>query len=129
MVQTSTGNKKIFRKVDQINIADMNNQAQVYFGLIGIGNLNTPLPNPLGISYLKILDNNRKKVKNLYDRVCLYTNFKAIEGSIAKTSLLKLGLNKREYERYDAGGIIRNDGPNIIYLLLKTIKPDIRISV
>ena len=54
---------------------------------------------------------------------------KAIEGSITKTSLKKLGLRRREYERAYTGGIKSNNGPTMIYLLLIRINPDMRIVV
>ena len=38
-------------------------------------------------------------------------------------------LLRREYEWTDDGGIIRNDGPTIIYLIFKIIKPATRIDV
>ena len=44
---------------------------------------------------------------------------KAIEVSITKTSLKKLRIRQREYKWSDTRGIIRNDGPTMIYLLLK----------
>ena len=34
-----------------------------------------------------------------------------------------------EYEWYDSGGLIRNYGPNMIYLLFKRTKPATRIGV
>ena len=38
-------------------------------------------------------------------------------------------LLRREYEWTDDGGIIRNYGPTIIYLIFKIIKPATRIDV
>ena len=38
-------------------------------------------------------------------------------------------LQRGEYEWTDSGCVTRNDGPTIIYLLLKIINPDTRIGV
>ena len=65
MVYTDTGNKKIFCQVYQMNIADMHVQVHVYFGLQGIGNVNTPLPKPLGVIDLKELAKNPRELKSL----------------------------------------------------------------
>ena len=65
MVYTDTGNKKIFCRVYQMNIADMHVQVHVYFGLQGIGNVNTPLPKPLGVIDLKELAKNPRELKSL----------------------------------------------------------------
>ena len=54
---------------------------------------------------------------------------KAIDGSIKNISLNKLRLHQREYEWADTGGIIRNDGPTMIYLIFKRINPDTMIAV
>ena len=45
----------------------------------------------------------------------------AIEGLITNISLKELRLHRGEYEWSDAGFIISNDVPTMIYLLLKTI--------
>ena len=58
-----------------------------------------------------------------------YITAKVIEGSITKTSLKKLRLHRGEYKWTDAGGLIRNNGPNMIYLIFKIINPDTRIGV
>ena len=56
MVDTSTGNKHIFRQVENIHIADMHHQEHGYLGLIGIGNIgNQALPKPLVVSSLQNL--------------------------------------------------------------------------
>ena len=65
MVQTGAGKNNIFRYVGQINIADMHVQVHVYFGLQGIGNVNTPLPKPLGVIDLKELAKNPRELKSL----------------------------------------------------------------
>ena len=54
---------------------------------------------------------------------------KAIEGSVTKTYHKKLKLHFMKYEWTDSGGIIRNDGTNIIYLTFKSINPATRIGV
>ena len=54
MLDTGAGAKKIFRKVEQIDIADIHHQAHGYFGLLVIGNVgNQVLPNPLVIPDLQ----------------------------------------------------------------------------
>ena len=53
----------------------------------------------------------------------------AIEGLITKISLKELRLHRGEYEWSDAGFIISNDVPTMIYLLLKIINPSTRICV
>ena len=54
---------------------------------------------------------------------------KEIEGSIAKTYLKKFRLHRVEYEWDDTGGLIKNYGPTILYLLFKSIKPATIIGV
>ena len=54
---------------------------------------------------------------------------KAIESSITKTSLNKLRLHQREYKWAETGGLTRNDGPTMLYLLLKIINLATRIVV
>ena len=54
---------------------------------------------------------------------------KGIEGSIKKTSLKKLRLHSGVYEWTDAGRLIRNDGPNILYLIFKIINSATSIGV
>ena len=53
MVGTAEEAKNIFRLVEQIQIEEIQNQSQRYFGWLGIGNdgLNN-LPIPLRVSYL-----------------------------------------------------------------------------
>ena len=59
MVETSAGDKNIFCQVENIQIADMQVQAFIYFGLGVIGNVNQFLPNPLFVSALQNLANNQ----------------------------------------------------------------------
>ena len=54
---------------------------------------------------------------------------KEIEVSVTKTTLKKIRFSQGEYEWTESGGIIRNDGPTMLYLLFKTINPDTSISV
>ena len=54
---------------------------------------------------------------------------KAPDVPITKTSPNKIRLQQGEYEWGDTRGLIRKDGPNIIYLLFKSINQDTRISV
>ena len=54
---------------------------------------------------------------------------KEFEGSIKKIPLKKIRLHRWEYEWADTGGIINNDGPTMIWLLLEGINPDTRIGV
>ena len=54
---------------------------------------------------------------------------KEIQGSITKTPLMKLGLYLGDYECSDDEGIIRKDGPTMIYLLLKETNPATSIGV
>ena len=53
---------------------------------------------------------------------------KAIEGSITKIYLKKIILHRREYEWANSGGVIRNDGPTMLYLLFKIMNPATRID-
>ena len=46
-----------------------------------------------------------------------------------KTSLKKLRLHPGLYECTDAGGLVRNYVPTIIYLIFKSINPDTRIGL
>ena len=54
---------------------------------------------------------------------------KTIGGSIINTSLQKIRLHRGEYKRTDAGGLIRNDWPTIIYLIFKSTNPATMIVV
>ena len=54
---------------------------------------------------------------------------KAIEGSIKNTSLKKIRLHRGEYEWANAGGIMINYGPTILYLLFKSTNQATRIGV
>ena len=47
----------------------------------------------------------------------------------SKTYLKKLNIHYKEYEWTDAGGIIMNDLPTILYPLFKIIEPYTRIGV
>ena len=53
----------------------------------------------------------------------------AIEGSITNTYLKKTRLHWGENKWADDGCLISNNGPTMIYLLFKNIKPAIRIGV
>ena len=74
-------------------------------------------------SNLLNVSTSEQEVQNFYDRVHSDMIAKVIEGSITKISFKKLRLHRREYEWADTGGIIRNYGPTMIYLLLKIINP------
>ena len=52
MVQNSEGAKNIFRLVEHIHIAEIQNQARGYFGLLGVGNIIAPVPSSLTVSPL-----------------------------------------------------------------------------
>ena len=54
---------------------------------------------------------------------------KEFEGSSKNTPLKKIRLHRWEYEWADAGSIICNDGPNMIWLPLKGINPATSIGV
>ena len=54
---------------------------------------------------------------------------KAIEGPLFKTSIKKLSLCPGLYYWTDAGGIIRIDGPTMVYLIFKIINPSTRMGV
>ena len=53
---------------------------------------------------------------------------KSIEGSITKIYLKTLGIFVGDYEWADNGGLIRNDGPTMLYLPLKIINFDTSIG-
>ena len=55
--------------------------------------------------------------------------YNVIEGSIKNNSLNKLSLSRVCYERADNGGLMRNYGPTMIYLLFKIINPYTSIGV
>ena len=80
MVQTGAGGKTIFCQVEQIQIEDIQVQAFLYFGLLGIGNVNSALTNPLVLSALKNLANNQQKIQNFHDRVRSDIIDKTIDG-------------------------------------------------
>ena len=67
--------------------------------------------------------------KNFFDKVSVNMISKAIEGSITNNSLKKLRLSWKEYEWSYDGGLIRNDGPTMIYLLFKIINPATQIDI
>ena len=54
---------------------------------------------------------------------------KSIYGSFSNTSLKKLMLHRGWYEWAGYGGIIMNGVPTMLYLLFKSINPDISIGV
>ena len=54
---------------------------------------------------------------------------KSIEGSITKTSLNKLRINREEYEWDETGVLIRNYGPTTPELIFKSTNPASRIGV
>ena len=129
MVDTDASTKNIFRQVEQIQIADMHHQGHGYFGLLDIGNFgNQVLPNPLVVSDLQNPEKNAQDLQNLYDRVRSDIKPKEIEGPIKKTYITKLRINLGEYAWADDGGIIRNDGPTMLYLLFKITNPAKRIG-
>ena len=53
MINTGTGANNIFRVVEHIMLEDIKNQANGYFGLQGIGNVNQVMSNSLEVSALK----------------------------------------------------------------------------
>ena len=54
---------------------------------------------------------------------------KEVKGSIKNTYLSKLRIHCREYEWTYYGGIIRNDGTTMLYLIFKIINPATGIIV
>ena len=108
----------------------MHHQSHGYFGLIGIGNVgNKSLPNTLVLSDLQNLSGSTQEVQKFYVRLRSDMIAKSIEGSITKKYPKKLRLFQGEYERSDAGGLIRNDGPTMLYPIFKIINPATRIGV
>ena len=67
--------------------------------------------------------------QNFFDIVLSDVIYKPIDVSMTNTSVKKLRLHQREYEWADYGGLINNDVPAIIYLLLKSINPETRIGI
>ena len=121
MVENGTVAKNIFSQVYQIKIVDMHHQAHGYFVLISIGIIgNSILPKPLVVSYLQNLASSANQVHNFYDKARSDMTAKEIEGSIKSKSLKKLRIHQGEYECNHNGGIIRNDGPTMICILLKS---------
>ena len=81
------------------------------------------------VSSLQKLAGSAQEEQNFYDKVSSDMIAKANEGSITKTSLNKFRLHQGEYEWYYDGGIIRNDGPTMLYFLFKSTNPDTRMDV
>ena len=108
----------------------MNLQTQRYFGLQVIGIVYQVLSGLLQVSDIKNLESgDAQEVVDFNDRVFSDIIAKAILGSITKTSLQRLGLHQKKYEWGDSRGIIRSDGPTMLYILLKIIKPATRTGV
>ena len=99
---------------------------------MGIGNVTDRLPIPLIVSPINYFSdknaNQETEIQNLYDRVRPDMIDSEIKGSITKTSLKKLRLHHGEYEWTGYGGLVRNDGHNMICLILKIINTDTRIG-
>ena len=94
MVETGTGERNIYKLVEQVQFEYIHHQAHVYFGIKVIGNVwNHFLPNPLVVSSLQKLSKNSQKVQIFYDRVRSYIIDKAIEGSITNTYINKIRLH------------------------------------
>ena len=73
-------------------------QVEVFgcFGLQSFKNVEATFPSPLAVSALQNLaKKNQQEIQNFHDRICSYMIAKAIDGSITKTSLNKLGLHRR----------------------------------
>ena len=122
MVNTGTVAKNIFRVVEHILLGDIHNIVHGYFLLQVIGNVNQILPNPFTVSYVTQLDvGNIIKIQIFHDRMRLDMIAKSIKGSIKNTYISKLRLHHREYEWTYDGGLIRNDGTTMLYLILKII--------
>ena len=98
MLETGAGPRNFFRQVYEIHISGIEYQAHGYFGLIGIGNVrNNVLPNLFVSSDPKNLNGDSHQIPNFYVRVSSDMISNAIEGSIIKTSIKKLRLNRGEY--------------------------------
>ena len=54
---------------------------------------------------------------------------KRIERSLDKNSLKSLTIHKAKYEWKETNGIINNDGPTMLYLLLTKINPSVRVGI
>ena len=80
MVDNGVGTNNIFRQVEHIQISDIHHQAYGYFGLMGIVNFVSVLPNPLVLSAILNLFTSAQEVKTFYDRVCSDILAKSIEG-------------------------------------------------
>ena len=61
MIQTSSSNKRICWKSDQINIMDMHVKLFGYFGLQVIGNVDQVIPNSLVVQALQNIANHAQK--------------------------------------------------------------------
>ena len=98
MVNTGKGTQNIFIQVEQINIADINHQANEYVGITGIVNFgNNVLPNTLEASVPLNLATGAQEVQNFYDSVFSYMIAKEIEVSITNISPEKLRIHCEEY--------------------------------
>ena len=130
MLDTSAGPKNIFRQVKRNHIADIHYQYHGYFGLLGIKKIGyDALPDRLIVSNLQNVNGNIQQVQYFYDRVRSYMISKETELSNKTTFHKKLRLHRREYKSADTGGIIWNYGPTMLYLILKTTIPDIKVGV
>ena len=108
----------------------MNHHAHGYFGSLGIGNaVNLVLLNILVVSALQNLANNAQELHNAYDRVRSDMIAKKMDGLVKYTFLKKLSIYLGECEWADSGGIIRNNGTNMLHLLLKSTNPATPIFV
>ena len=69
MVWTTTGANNIFRVVEHIQLAEIQEQAHGYFGMLGNGNFIDPLPIPLQVSSITYLSYNYRtqatEIKNV----------------------------------------------------------------
>ena len=134
MLGTDDGPRNIFRVVEQIKFLKIQKQAHIYFRLLGIGNMGiVALPISLSVFPQTHLSDNHAastmEIQNFYDRIRSDMISKGIEGSITKTYLKKLRFHCGEYEWAEAGGIISNYVPTMLYLIFKSINPAIRIGV
>ena len=121
--------KSIFKQVESLSVEDLKYQAWGYFSVNGIGNQAGDPPHPLEYDELDDLDGNAIQRSCFYDRVRSDMIAKAIEGHITKQSMKKLRLENRFYEWKGADGTVRNDGPTMLYLLLKSVNPATRIGL
>ena len=54
---------------------------------------------------------------------------KRIEASLDKNSLKSLLIHKAKYQWTETNGIVNNDGPTMLYLLLTKINPSVRVGI